>query len=369
MKKIVFISLIVMCTSLFSQEVIKNPKEPLSQNAGRVGELKEVMRIIEGEQEEYYFQWTYFPKIAPNGSIFVKARDQFLQFDEKGKFVHNYFKKGQGPKEMMFLLEYTFQENHIIVHCSHPGKIMWFDYDGEVKKEFSVKGKSRWLKYQLYSQDRYYFIETEMPAPEKKESIIDVNHELISFSSEDQAESKHIKLTTKQYIIVGESGSKTIWDMAKVMAIPFQNRYLFISHISEYQIKVFDTGLNRFIRSFARDYKRIKESKEDRVHLASVGGKDIYTPPQKYKNDIIALHVIGDNLWVVTSTKDKKKGRLIDVFDLNGKYVDMFFLKLPEDPLVNALNKRKTTIVGDYLYAIESDEDDLVSIVKYKIDF
>lgn len=157
-----------MCLSLFGQEVIENPKEPLSQDGGRVGELEEVMRIIEGEQEDYYFQWTGYPEIAPNGSIFVKARDQFLQFDEKGKFVRNLFKKGQGPKEMMFLGNYTFQENHVIAHCSAPNKIMWFDYDGEVKKEFFVKGKSQRLQYQLYYQDRYYFIETETPAPEKK---------------------------------------------------------------------------------------------------------------------------------------------------------------------------------------------------------
>ena len=368
MKKLVLSSLVLLSVSLFGQEIIENPKEPLSQKAGRVVELKEIMRITDEGQEDYYFQWTTEPKIAPNGSIFVKARDQFLQFDRKGKFIRNLFKKGQGPKEMLFMGDYSLQEDRFIVFCDTPSKIMWFDYNGKVTKELSLKESTRWLKYQAYYGDQYYFIETEPPLPEKKESIIEVKHTVSSMPANDQTRSSHMGLTTRWYIVLGEKGGRVRWEISSVISFPSLERYLFISHTSEYMVRIFDMKTNKMLIQFNRDYPRVKEAKKDRVGGAFIDGKTVQKPAQKYKNDIIALHTMGDKLWVVTSTQDKKKGRLIDVFDLNGRFVDMFYLKFPEGASSNTLTNRNTTISNNYLYVVERNDDDLVSIVKYKID-
>lgn len=42
------------------------------------------------------------------------------------------------------------------------------------------------------------------------------------------------------------------------------------------------------------------------------------------------LLVYKDRLWVFTSTRDKNNNRLVDVFDMEGAYVDNFYLAYPE---------------------------------------
>ena len=76
-------------------KVIKNPEKPLSEDAGRIVLLKEVMKISE-VGNSYYFKYPCNLKVAPDGSLFVQDHDQLLRFDKTGKFLHNYFKKGQG---------------------------------------------------------------------------------------------------------------------------------------------------------------------------------------------------------------------------------------------------------------------------------
>ena len=79
-----------------SQTIIDNPEKPLSENAGRIVRLEEVLQI-EDSGDAFYFQAPYNLKIGPGGSIFVQDTGQLLQFDREGRFIRNFYKKGQGP--------------------------------------------------------------------------------------------------------------------------------------------------------------------------------------------------------------------------------------------------------------------------------
>ena len=79
--------------------------------------------------------------------------------------------------------------------------------------------------------------------------------------------------------------------------------------------------------------------------------------------------MVNNKLLVITSTTDKQKGVLIDVFDESGKYTDCFFLKFPNDDLWLRLDQRKVKISGDALFTIEQDKDENWMISKYTIPF
>lgn len=81
-------------------------------------------------------------------------------------------------------------------------------------------------------------------------------------------------------------------------------------------------------------------------------------PPPKYLFDISALYIVNNSLWVRTSTRDKDKGYLIDVFEFDGSYVDSFYLKT---------DGRLIGTHGNSIFIREADENGLVSIAKYKI--
>ena len=95
-------------------------------------------------------------------------------------------------------------------------------------------------------------------------------------------------------------------------------------------------------------------------------------PPQKYLNDIRNIVVSNDRLWVFTSTTDKQKGILVDVFDLKGKYLDNFYFKFPKEityDLYYLIDKFKTLAVeGNCLYIFERNQDSTYRLVKYKME-
>jgi hypothetical protein len=90
-------------------------------------------------------------------------------------------------------------------------------------------------------------------------------------------------------------------------------------------------------------------------------------PPQKYVNDIENLFVVGDHLWVQTSLKDKESRTLFDVFDLNGKFIDNFFILLPKELGPHGYNVKPIHISNGFLIAVEKNPDESLSVVRYRI--
>jgi len=349
------------------QNVIENPSKPLNPDSGRIVKLTEIMRI-QDDGQTFFFKWPGFPKAAPNGMIFVKARDQFLQFDIKGNFLRNLFSKGQGPKEMLYLGNYYPMKDRLLVHSTSPSKILWFDYEGNVEKEISISTKNLWLNFLFFYKGHYYFIHQETAMPKKQEEVLDISQELISFEEDGEKINSHAAFTTKQYIKLGKQGGRVFAGITNMLTSVGQDRFLFVAHTPEYLVKMFDAESKSIIRSFRRGYPRVKATDEDRKTGASIDGEMVMMPPQKYKNDIKNLHVIGDKLFVITSTSDKKKGLLIDVFDFKGNYVDMFYLQGPEDLLASYLNPYRSYLTVSYIYAIINEEDGSVFLIKYKLD-
>jgi hypothetical protein len=75
----------------------------------------------------------------------------------------------------------------------------------------------------------------------------------------------------------------------------------------------------------------------------------------------------GDEIWAVTSTKDKSKGVLVDVFDGEGVYRDSIYLKLPETALKSVLSPGSCALDGDFLWVVERSEDETFAIKKYRV--
>jgi len=74
-----------------------------------------------------------------------------------------------------------------------------------------------------------------------------------------------------------------------------------------------------------------------------------------------------DTLWVKTSTeKDDGQKWQIDVFDLDGKYVDCFWLEFPKKGMRHS---SQFTISSDgFIYVTEENQETgLINLVKYKL--
>lgn len=375
MRKIFCMFFCIFSFAIFSmsQDIIENPEKPLSKNAGRVIDLKEVLSIHD-EGDAYYFKHLTNLRIAPDGSIFVLdwRSNQLLQFDTNGKFLRNFFKKGQGPGELSLVSYFCFEGNNIIIYDGGLQKILWLNFNGEAVKEFKVRTKTRGFRFKLYHQDTYYCIQRNVQFTMKKPSYVDVPYHLSSISKDGNEANKLISFLLEAYVVPGMGGGGVVFNLEKMITASLANRYLFISHSAEYLVKLFDAETNKIIRSFSREYKRVKPSSEYKERMKkvsrSIGGKEYTEPARKYRNDIQNLFVNQKMLWVMTSTIDKKKGVLFDVFDLEGRYVDKFYLKFTEENFPKYGSTNRMAISGEFLYQIETTPEETYVIKKYKME-
>lgn len=368
MRKILSSVVCLLCIGLFGckQENIKTPGKPKGKDPGRTMMLEEAM-VIKDTGKNFYFKYPRNLKVAPDGSLFIQDREQFIQFGPDGKFVRNLFKMGQGPGEMQSAGNYFFDGEHIVVHEHRSDKILCFDFDGKFITDFRIQGETglSWFLFSL--EGTYYFLSSDRPVV-KTTSVVDIHQKLVEITQEGRETKELTEFPTVGFIAVGKQGGRVFYDISSVIAVPYREKFLFVSHTQEYSIKLYDAEKGRVLKTFKRDYRRVKTPPDaERTGGAMLDGKPISPPPQKFLNDIRNLVVSSDLLWVVTSTTDEEKGTLIDVFDSEGKYRDNFYLKFPENMVHGYGGNTVMAVSEDSLFTIEQDEEGSFVIKKHRI--
>jgi hypothetical protein len=346
------ITILLLVLNVFSQDVIENPGKPLSKEAGRILELKKELRITD-KGGEFFFQFPSNIKVAPDGTIFVSDRDVLLRFDEKGMFLHNYFKKGQGPGEINYLRDYVFDDGKLIAITSSPLKLVTFLFDGELVNDITLHEPFWFYNFQFFKDERFYLFINNRPETGGEPGVFDAPNVLISMDMDGENIEKHLSLPF-QFFMTASAWSS----LGRLISVPYKDQFLLINDTEEYLVKLYDIEAQKIVRSFKREYRRVKPPDDYRwPGIYSRDGKRMGPAPPKFLNDINALYIVADTLWVRTSTRDKEKGYLIDVFDFDGRFVDSFYLRTGSI----------ISTCGDAIFIRETDENELVNVVKYRI--
>ena len=369
MKKILilYLSFFVLAAFLFPQKLVENPEKPSSPNAGRILRLKEELRITD-DQGGFYFKNPTNIKISPDGNLFCCDEGQFLKFDDKGKFLANLFRKGQGPGEFEGIGNYLFQNGEIVVFQSRPNKIVRMDRQGELIEEFKPEAPAS--KLLVHFDEKFVMGKSSFPQLKKsgrEPEIIDVNWNLLYILEGGKAEETDFSFPVKW---IAKRLEKAIIAnfIVDFTAVPYMKKYLVVFHTQDYLLKLFDLEKNQIVTTFSRAYKSVKR-KPDKAVMKGVR-PNTYTLglPVEHHNDIQKLLVREDKIWILTSTLEKNKGVLVDVFDKEGLYIDNFYLPLAGNITLEGLGQHSICVSGNYLYIVENDENDIPSIVKYRIN-
>jgi len=352
-KYVILLSLFLTFSFASVQEIIENPAKPLNKNAGRILRLEEMFRISD-EGGDFYFMSPRIVKVAPDGSIFIYDREQLLRFDENGKFIYNYFKKGQGPGELENLTSYVLLKDSLIIHSRSPDKLIYYNYDGKLQDEISLQKISNRLRLHFFRDGIFYFIKSEFPRTDKGSEVMDWDHILVSLSKDSDSLHEHANFPIKTFVT---GGGAAVSDLGVYTAL-VKDQFLFVTHTSEYMLHIFDLDSNRLIRSMTRKYKRVKRPKDQQSSVIISAGKRFEAPSSEYLSDVGQIVEFNDNLWARTSTKDKEGRYLYDVYDIKGAYLDSFYL---------TVNGILISTQGDFIFVRERDDDELISIVKYKV--
>lgn len=370
----VFIGFLVVTffiTAVGFGQVVENPGKPKAKNAGRTVVPEEVLMISDEGTSDYYFKWPTGLRTAPDGSLILVDRDQVLQFDKDGKFLRNLFKKGQGPGEVTYVSACLPTDKNVIVHSPYPSKLVFFDSSGKYEKEIPVRSEGRTsLTALLYQAGTFYFKASEFPQTKGDPDYVDVPQTIVALN-EATGELKMLStFLTRAFVVTSPGGGGGMFGITSLITSPFQEKFLALTHTSEYLLKIYDPAANKVAREFRRAYERVKAeplTEEQKKGGIIIDGKHYGPPELKFQNDIRNLFTRGQEIWAVTSTKDKAKGVLVDIFDGEGVYRDCFYLKLPEKAVTGGLSPGSCALDGDFLWIVERTEDETATIKKYRV--
>ncbi len=363
-RSLIFLSAIVISMTaapgrLFSQ-IIENPKNPPSPNAGRVVPLKEVFRISD-EKGRFFFVEPLNVFVGTDGSVYVHEYKQLLKFTAAGRFVKNLLKKGQGPGEYDdHLTDVIVRDKDIVLWSSNNFKLVRIDLDGTLIADRKIT--QSFLHEMLGAfGGKYFFLRWEPegnPRP-KVTGIYERPLRLVIVPEKGDALPTPYFMPVTDAYEIGDRGAG-ILTISRPMPEAAGDREVFVFFSPSYLIGRLDLESGKVVRSFRRFYDRVK------YNIAKSKGYPDELYPQ-YHNDLCRLLWRNGKLWAITSTFDPKKGILVDVFDREGRYLDNFYLPLFKIRRDNPQFWVPMAASGNFLYVLEADEDDLMTLVKYEI--
>lgn len=331
--------------------VIKNTEKPKNPDAGRVLQLKEEFRITD-ESGKYFFRRPRNFQIAQDGNLFVQDNEHLLQFDSEGTYLRDLYKKGQGPGEIENYFSYSLNQEKIYINDSTAVKVIQTDMEGNFIHQVKIENGPHGSFYGALG-NWYIFLKNIIPPlSEFNNKLYDSKIAVKLVSKDGKIEKESHVLSQKVFL---STNGRMISMELRISVLSENANILYVSISGEYLLEALDLEGGQILKRFNRKYPRIKHVKsswEDDLH------KKYDVPIKRYEDDVEGLFINKDLIWVKTSTKDEKKGFLIDVFDSEGKYIDNFYLKLDGSLLAAQ---------GNHIFVLEPDEDENLQIVKYKV--
>ncbi len=358
-------------------KTINNPEQPMKKDSGKTHRLKEVLQIHDTEGN-YYFRYPFDFKISSKDDIFLCDEKQLLKFGAHGKFIKNFLKLGQGPRELSHVTSYLVENEMLIIYGSSQNKIVVFNHEtGEYIREFRLPANKIYSAGQLFHRcdGRLFFHRIETVGYKGKILFMDLHYRFISLSPGETHYETHTAFSRQVYN--GRAGEKSfLLTYSELLLCPADGDLLYVSHAPEYNVKLYSFKTDSILYQFNRKYNRVEVTEETRKYTPlggynrfRLGGGQWYTPEvPKYHLDIQALYFVEGRLWVITSTIKNDEKVLVDVFDKNGVYEENFYIECP--PFLNPLEIKEwiKAINGNFLYAVEEDGDGVRFIKKYKIE-
>lgn len=299
-----------------------------------------------------------------------------MKFDKTGKFIGNYYKEGLGPGEINDANKVFIQENHLVLYNRLPSKLLWFSQtDGTLKKEARLSDELGFSDFLTYYNKKYFVFRESFPNTKGKAVIIDIKVKLLSYNIESETFTDENLFYLKKYFVSKFENSSGIKNVNFVQVCHVNDHTFLIANTGNYEVQRLDLKGKKITLFIKREYKKVLVKEAWKEHFqpfrflnVGVKGKERKTWSKQSLDDIQKMYRFGSKIWIVTSTFDEKT-RLVntDVFDLNGKYIDTFLLKLPEKMLIYRINLARITLYNDHLFIFERNEDGDFELVEYKL--
>ncbi len=341
----------------YGQVVVENPKNPANPEAGRTVKLIEKMRIRD-DGKEIVFKYPDQLQVGDDGAIFFLCWPEYLKYDSQGRLIFRIVKKGQGPGESVLATRALMTTENVFVQSYSPPKVIRFSSKGEYLGEDRTTLASLYQFVTMRNERIYAFLEEspdfmKVPRPDYYE----VPYSFCVLSPDLKNVSKPFQFPYRWYLAPGYG-----WQQARFDFDMRDLETIYVVHGIDYRIDQYNTKTNKVEKTITRRYDKVKRPPDPREQRPDYNGP----PPLDFYYDINKVLVAGDRIWVITSTRNERQSRLIDVFDAKGRYIDSFFLEFPSG-FTPGLILGRIVLKGGFLYTVDEDAEGFFSIGKYEI--
>jgi hypothetical protein len=340
----------------------------LAENAGRVVQLEEVLRIRD-DGDTAIFRVPRKLALGSDGSLYFHdfaEGDRLYRYGPDGKLIFKALKTGQGPGECQRAANFLLDGDRVRVQAWSPPKIMDFGLDGRYKREIPTDD-TKGSHSMFLIEGRIYALRDEIPHSQaiSRTGLITTPYTLYEISPDFKSWKKLCDFPVRHSIRRDPLGRPS-WIRLDMIEATAGGPFVYVVHAAEYRIDQFDLRSGRVERVFRRAYERRRLEAEGDEDMDPGAKRDVDASDVP-SFDVLEIHAVGDRLWAFTSTMaERGNGRLVDVFDADGRFVDSFTLEFPDRALRHSYSKGLVTADGFY-FVPEQDEDGLVSIGKYRI--
>lgn len=342
---------LVWISALVLGQIIENPAEPLAKNAGRALGLSEVWRITD-EGEDFYFSIPRNLQFATDGSILIADKEELLRFSTEGRFIKNIFRHGQGPGEINRGFIHFVQGNSVFIRELNSFRFWRADLEGTFQEQYDITSLFDPDFIGVVPEGFLFLTFVWPPRSEFTGKKVGVPHRMAMVARDGQKVRDILKFERQSFL----APHYVEFDPLIMKPSPDGKR-LYVVNGWDYMIDVIDPVSGATIKKFTRRYDKVRyiltdEQKDERLKRGF--------PSYKFAPDIYNFFPAGERLWVETSTDDKAKGRLYDVFDKDCRFVDSFFL---------GAGKTLMAVGDGAVFCQEKRADETVTIMKYRVDF
>jgi len=332
-------------------QVVENPAKPLAKDAGRVLALTEVWRITD-DSGAFFFKFPRDLRVADDGSVFLHDVDQFLKFSAEGRFLKNLFRKGQGPGEMPdSAFQYRIHGRDLFILGQNSERFWRADFEGRFLEQYDITKISDPAFMGVVPEGFLFLTFVWPPRSEFTGKSVPVPQRVV-LVARDGSGARDLLKFNRQFFLAPRAAT---YDLLLIEPSP-DGKAIYLYNGWDYLIEVLDAGTGAVLKKFNRRYpkSRIDWTDEQEKRRQTSG-----TPRYEFAPDVNSLFPTKEGLWVETSTEDKARGRLYDVFDRDGRFVDSFYL---------GPGKTLMTVQEGVVFCQEKNENDTIIIVKYRID-
>ncbi len=369
---VLLISLLVFCSDnsypvkQFLEDgtpVTKNPNYPKSQSQKYSIQEDLTIGVADGDSN-YTFNYLYDIAVDTKNNIYVLDMMDYLVrvYDQHGKFLFSFGRKGQGPGEFVEPSSiYTDNNDNIFVCDVISDRITQFNPKGQYVSDFAIK-----LNQELIGigEGQIFFLTNRNKwdtRTGKEERTFDYYNHI------DKELYKIAALHGQNGTPRPEGGLMTTgYETGALNYIVNNNGELIVGNNEEYYLSVYDMK-GKLLRKFGREIKNISITSSDKKRLfgspVSLRENESLLPQNKPAFKISRFRFLcdqKDNIWIPTFEKEDE-GIIFDIFDEKGIYITKIFLKYQSRDLKPLLIKH------DYLYAIHYDDDRVNRVKRFKI--